>query len=71
MEDCLSRLSPLRSTGPGEAEASGVSVNFSRLRLTEDALLNKRTEGLSLSGLNVSFTGNSWDGDNLQLTAVQ
>lgn len=38
MDDCLSRLSALLLSSLVEAESSGASANFSRLRLTDDAL---------------------------------
>lgn len=40
VDDCLSRLSALLLSSLVEAESSGASANFSRLRLTDDALLN-------------------------------
>lgn len=48
MDDCLSRLSGLLSGGLVEAESSGASANFSRLRLTDDALLNNNNNELTL-----------------------
>lgn len=57
MEDCLSRLPALTSTGLVEDESSGASANFSKLRLTDDALLNNRLSHLSFFRQNM-FKGN-------------